>query len=464
MSYTPVNWEDSPSSSTPITAENLNIMDKGIADVDKRTTEIETELPKKIKDENSVIGTNHILDGAITQNKIAEDLLKLILSGGGSSGGITYEQVKTLIESKEDISNKITTFDSLLTDKEKYPTAIAVINYLKDYYYNYEEIDGMLANLGGESLTTTQINALDAMFKKCAFTSNATAEYEAFKTAFGLTEGGETDEPDTPTDPDEPTITLSSISATYTGGEVVVGTSVNSLTGITVTATYSDGSTKNVTGYTLSGTIVEGNNTITVSYNGLTTTFTVVGYVEEEEPTYPEGVIYRLEDTVYDGTFGTDTGIRDELAETNDFTFAINMTDLASSQTLNARVFTLGTTNDEVTSLYLQNSYNLRVFGNTIILNFLKVADLTKPVRIVFTHTANSGTATIYVSYYNTSGELIVVNPVSGVYGFEKVGTENLYIGMKGSGFTQYLKATMNEFTIYSKVLSDEEISEYIGE
>lgn len=87
----------------------------------------------------------------------------------------------------------------------------------------------------------------------------------------------EPDEPDEPTIPDEPEVTLSSISATYNGGNVYVGTELADLTGITVTATYSDGSTSNVTGYTLSGTISEGSNTITVTYNGKTTTFTVTG-------------------------------------------------------------------------------------------------------------------------------------------------------------------------------------------
>ena len=76
------------------------------------------------------------------------------------------------------------------------------------------------------------------------------------------------------------TVTLQSISATYTGGEVAVGTFLDSLTGITVTAHYSDGSTANVTGYILSGTIVEGENTITVSYKGKTTTFKVNGVNE----------------------------------------------------------------------------------------------------------------------------------------------------------------------------------------
>ena len=88
---------------------------------------------------------------------------------------------------------------------------------------------------------------------------------------------------------EEEQVTLSSISATYSGGDVTVGTSVNSLTGIVVTAHYSDGSTANVTDYTLSGTIASGSNTITVSYDGKTTTFTVTGVAESggEEPDTP---------------------------------------------------------------------------------------------------------------------------------------------------------------------------------
>ena len=98
-----------------------------------------------------------------------------------------------------------------------------------------------------------------------------------------ITNMGSNEEPDTPIEPEEPEVTLSSISTTYTGGDVAVGTALNSLTGITVTGTYSDGTTTTVTGYTLSGTIAEGENTITVSYSGLTTTFTIVGIVEEDE-------------------------------------------------------------------------------------------------------------------------------------------------------------------------------------
>lgn len=74
--------------------------------------------------------------------------------------------------------------------------------------------------------------------------------------------------------------TLTSISATYSGGSVPVGTAVSSLSGVTVTAHYSDGSSSTVTGYTLSGSIAEGENTVTVTYQGKTATFTVTGTAE----------------------------------------------------------------------------------------------------------------------------------------------------------------------------------------
>lgn len=57
----------------------------------------------------------------------------------------------------------------------------------------------------GSGLTTAQINALDGMFKVCAFTKpDVSAEYNAFKTAFGIGGGEEPDVPDVPDVPDEP--------------------------------------------------------------------------------------------------------------------------------------------------------------------------------------------------------------------------------------------------------------------
>jgi hypothetical protein len=132
------------------------------------------------------------------------------------------------------------------------------------------------------TLTTAQINALDGMFQDCAFIkADISAEYNPFLTAFGISDSGGEEEPD---EPDAPTKTLASISAVYSGGDVAVGTAVSDLTGIVVTAHYSDGTSETVTGYTLSGTIAEGENTITVSYGGKTTTITVVGVASGDDP------------------------------------------------------------------------------------------------------------------------------------------------------------------------------------
>ena len=114
---------------------------------------------------------------------------------------------------------------------------------------------------GGNGLTAAQINALDGMFKVCAFIkADISAEYNEFCAAFDIEAA-----------------TITGISATYSGGSVPAGTALDDLTGIVVTAQYSDGSTATVTGYTLSGEITEGSNTITVTYQDKTATFTVTG-------------------------------------------------------------------------------------------------------------------------------------------------------------------------------------------
>ncbi len=86
-------------------------------------------------------------------------------------------------------------------------------------------------------------------------------------------------------------LTLSSISAVFSQGDNVIYTtdSLDTLKQyLAVTATYSDSSTATVpsANYTLSGALTEGTSTITVSYSGLTTTFTVT---VSEQPDVPTG-------------------------------------------------------------------------------------------------------------------------------------------------------------------------------
>lgn len=129
-------------------------------------------------------------------------------------------------------------------------------------------------------LNDTARSLLITILRNAVYNSDQSAMITALEKALATNGGGGT--PDAPDVPDEPNPekTLTSISAVYSGGDVTAGTAVSALTGIVVTAHYSDGTSATVTGYTLSGTIAEGSNTITVSYGGKTTTFTVTGTAE----------------------------------------------------------------------------------------------------------------------------------------------------------------------------------------
>lgn len=135
---------------------------------------------------------------------------------------------------------------------------------------------------GDQSGLSAEASALlITILRNGVYSADQSDNITALATALGVTEEEEPDEPVVPE------VTLSSISATYSGGDVAVGTAVTDLTGIVVTAHYSDGTSETVTGYTLSGTIAEGSNTVTVSYGGKTTTFSVTGVAEsggEDEP------------------------------------------------------------------------------------------------------------------------------------------------------------------------------------
>lgn len=134
--------------------------------------------------------------------------------------------------------------------------------------------------------TTEQINLLDQLFDHIPFKSDeggAIADALIASLRSGSSgDSGDEEEPDTPAATEK---TLSGISAAYTGGDVAVGTAVTALTGVVVTAHYSDGTSEIVTGYTLNGTIAEGSNTITVTYQGKTATFTVTGAAESSGET-----------------------------------------------------------------------------------------------------------------------------------------------------------------------------------
>ena len=94
------------------------------------TTKISSGAVGQNQIANNAVIESHITNGAITQQKLAEELLLLITN-------------------KEKSSNKLSSFAENFEDPDKFPTVIAVINYLKDYYYTASEVDGMIPDSVG---------------------------------------------------------------------------------------------------------------------------------------------------------------------------------------------------------------------------------------------------------------------------------------------------------------------------
>lgn len=261
-------------------------------------------------------------------------------------------------------------------------------------------------------------------------------------------------------------VTLTSISATYTGGNVAVGTSLSDLTDITVTATYSDGSTANVTDYTLSGTIEEGINTITVSYGGKTTTFIVVGYAEQEGPnTPPTGntePVYELAQAItFDGTNYVDTGY---ILNDVDKDWSI-LTDFTPTVTTSGAVFNASKN---------ANNLGVRVDGGG---NGFGVTVCGKGTKIKYSQYANNNVKAVIIrekdsdkiNTYCITGKVNFMSEseATGVgYATNQHNLGNnipLTLGKNAFADSNYYKGTINQFEIYERVLTSEEIDTFIG-
>lgn len=117
------------------------------------------------------------------------------------------------------------------------------------------------ASTGGDGLTEAIKTAILQIAQKVAYIDDdGMTYYNALYNAF------------------YPPAELVSIDAVYTqSGTVYDSASLEDLTAdLVVTATYSDLTTRTVTDYTLSGTLAVGTSTITVTYGGMTDTFSVI--------------------------------------------------------------------------------------------------------------------------------------------------------------------------------------------
>ena len=170
-----------------------------------------------------------------------------------------------------------------------------VAESLVDVQEDIEDINSRLDDIeaGGSGISSSVKQAILALLKGAVYTTTGFTDEIATVEAWA-----------------NAAAPLTSIAAVYSGGTVRVGASLDSLrSDLVVTATYADSSTAVITDYTLSGTLTEGTSTITVSYGGKTTTFTVT-VVSGATLLYSWDLTDSLTDSV-GGKVATTTGTQD---------------------------------------------------------------------------------------------------------------------------------------------------------
>lgn len=213
--------------------------------------------------------------------------------------------------------------------------------------------------------------------------------------------------------------TVESISAVFSQGSQIIypNTSLESLrNSLTVTATYDDDSTREITGYTLTGSLVEGTSTITVSYEGCTTTFPVTVshlvvldsitavFTQGQTPIYANTPLDSLKENLVvtanydDGTHSNVIGADYNLVGTLQVgTSTITVTYGGKTTTFEVLVSTGSLTVVSIDAVYTQ--------GNTKVYETTSLNELKENLVVTATYTGGS-TAVINDTDYTLSGTL----------------------------------------------------------
>ena len=252
-----------------------------------------------------------------------------------------------------------------------------------------------------------------------------------------------------------------SISAVFAQGSTVVydTDSLDDLRSmLTVTATYDDGTTATVTGYTLSGTLTAGTSTITVSYYGKTTTFDV---------TVTSAVLFQVKNKTVDKSSNAcvDTGL-DLLSTDRDFTILFDGTQPSAIATgSNVRLMVCWSSGTSYKGIFVGagssgTSYNPQWYS----------AEIPSADRVLLRNASN---ARFRIVYYHKAGESKATviqklnngTPVTSVLSSAFIAQEGhlFFGGITTSANTQNWVGTINEATVYSKVLTQDQIDSFLA-
>lgn len=244
----------------------------------KKTTTFNVTVTHPTKTLESISATFNS-SASITTDNVLDDLRPYLTVRASYSDGSTNTITNYALSGSLNVgtntitvtyNNKTATFTVNVTEAQVVLQSIsAVFNQGSAVIYTNSSLNDLkpyLTVTARYSDSTTQTVAdytLSGTLTKG--TSTITASYGGKTATFNVTVS-------------ERSATLQSITATFTQGSTVIYTdnTLNDLKPyLTVTGEYTDGTTRTITNYTLSGKLNAGTNTITVTYSGKTTTFTV---------------------------------------------------------------------------------------------------------------------------------------------------------------------------------------------
>ena len=224
------------------------------------------------------------------------------------------------------------------------------------------------------------------------------------------------------------TSVLNSISAVYTQGSTIIypDTSLNSLkSNLVVTGYYSDSTTKTITNYSLSGTLTVGISTISVTYNGKTTTFDVV--VSQVVTLDSISAVYTQGSTiVYSNT--SLNSLKSNLVVTGYYSDGSNktITDYSLSGILTEGTSTVTVTyNNKTTTFNVVVSQNT---GETVLFSFDSSNETD--INTIFNISKNNNYSAKCEAQYNSDGFLEIVEKQS------STNSQDGYIRLEPKNFT----------------------------
>lgn len=138
--YTRMNWENTPSKATPLTADNLNHMDEGIERATDGAIALETEITTARGSHDSLGARLNGIDSSVSnkadKSTVSQLSARMQTAEKALTGKANATDVANALKSKEDNSNKVSSKTDITDSSTNYPS----IEYLGEYYYDANEV------------------------------------------------------------------------------------------------------------------------------------------------------------------------------------------------------------------------------------------------------------------------------------------------------------------------------------